>query len=134
MEKKNKRRIPQYITARLKTSESHLRSAIKWTLGGKAEEAEYKIWYDKVMEPLDIKSMPKFYKRMMSYMFDYMWKDQIQDQIMYTWEWKGKIWGNLDKIPKEARALIVTNKLKMKRPVFIRDMVEGMPVDYEVKR
>ena len=127
---KSKKKLPNYIFQRLKTSEAELKFVIRQTLREKAEAADFKKCEATVLKPLNIKSMPKFYKRMMRYMFNFMWEEKIRSQLMFTWEWKGQLWANLDKVPKEARELIVTNKLKMSRPVFKKDMIEGMDVDY----
>ena len=127
---KSKKKLPNYIFNRLKTSEAELKFVIRQTLREKAEAADFKKCEATVLKPLNIKSMPKFYKRMMRYMFNFMWEEKVRSQLMFTWEWKGQLWANLDKVPKEARELIVTNKLKMSRPVFKKDMIEGMDVDY----
>jgi len=127
---KSKKKLPNYIFQRLKTSEAELKFVIRQTLREKAEAADFKKCEATVLKPLNIKSMPKFYKRMMRYMFNFMWEEKIRSQLMFTWEWKGQLWANLDKVPKEARELIVTNKLEMSRPVFKKDMIEGMDVDY----
>jgi len=127
---KSKKKLPNYIFNRLKTSEADLKFVIRQTLREKAEAADFKKCEATVLKPLNIKSMPKFYKRMMRYMFNFMWEEKVRSQLMFTWEWKGQLWANLDKVPKEARELIVTNKLKMSRPVFKKDMIEGMDVDY----
>jgi len=127
---KSKKKLPNYIFNRLKTSEADLKFVIRQTLREKAEAADFKKCEATVLKPLNIKSMPKFYKRMMRYMFNFMWEEKIRSQLMFTWEWKGQLWANLDKVPKEARELIVTNKLEMSRPVFKKDMIEGMDVDY----
>ena len=127
---KSKKKLPNYIFQRLKTSEAELKFVIRQTLREKAEAADFKKCEATVLKPLNIKSMPKFYKRMMRYMFNFMWEEKVRSQLMFTWEWKGQLWANLDKVPKEARELIVTNKLEMSRPVFKKDMIEGMDVDY----
>lgn len=124
--------MKDYIFNRIKESERILNYELDVCLRyRKAHECNHKEIMDKVLAPLQIKTMPKVYKGQMLSTFSFCWQREIASKFLYPVLFNGKLYSKWDAMPEECKEMLRKAKIDealthRPYPVFVHHFTEGM--------
>ena len=127
--------MKDYIYKRIVRAEERLNSELSSCIQyRKAKDIDCKAMREKVMEPLQIKSMPNRYKNQMAATFWFCWKREISNKFVWPVLFEGRLyskWGNMPEGCKELlRKANTEESLKLRPyPVFAWHFTEGMDAE-----
>ena len=124
--------MKDYIYTRLVQAEQAISEALYSAKITPAYKLDYSAYSAKVMEPLNIKSMPKKYRDQISATFWFCWKREITNNIIFPDLYKGKLYaGKWRDLPEGLRKLKMSKCPKQYLVMHQNQFTEGQEITAE---
>jgi len=127
--------MKDYIYNRIVQAErsinDEINSCIKFR---KAKDIDYKEIRERVMSPMNIKSMPAKYKEQISAILWFTFKREVSNKFLFPVLFEGKLYSKWDSMPENCKEIQRSspNSVALENrpyPVFKWHFTEGMPAE-----
>lgn len=126
--------MKDYIYNRIKQAkeriDTEITSCVKYR---KAKDIDYKAMRERVMAPMNIKTMPGVYKNEVAAIFDFCYQREVSRHYLYPVIFEGKLYSKWDNMPEACKQELRDNKYpnleNRPYPVFTWHFSEGMDAE-----
>lgn len=121
--------MKDYIYKRIKDAEYLISEELNWCIKyRKAKDIDFKAIVERVMRPLQIKSMPQKYKEQVWSILWFCYNREVTRYFMYPVAFKGKLYSKWEAMPEECKEMLRNSPSGDNRPypVFTWHFTEGM--------